>query len=156
MSPNSKSPIATYELPRHASAMSWSSKLGPSHFERSAIVYVRQSTANQVLSNRESAVRQHSLADLAVQFGWSPNRVEVIDEDQGHSGATSEGRDGFKRLLSEVGLDHVGIIFGIELSRLARSNKDWHQLIEHALSSERCSQIKMECTTRPTTTTACC
>jgi DNA invertase Pin-like site-specific DNA recombinase len=68
--------------------------------------------------------------DLAVQLGWSADRVEVVDEDQGRSGASVEGRDGFKRLLAEVSLDRVGVIIGIELSRLARSNKDWHQLIE--------------------------
>ena len=113
-----------------ASATGWSSKLQQHHFERTAIVYVRQSTAQQVLNHRESAARQYALVDLAVQLGWPSDRVEVIDEDQGRSGSTIEGRSGFKRLLAEVSLDHVGIILGIELSRLARSNKDWHQLIE--------------------------
>lgn len=111
-------------------ATTWSSKLQQRHFERAAIVYVRQSTAQQVLHHRESAARQYSLVDLAIQLGWSSDRVEVIDEDQGQSGASIEGRNGFKRLLTEVSLDHVGVILGIELSRLARSNKDWHQLIE--------------------------
>ncbi len=108
----------------------WSSKLRPRHYEGLAFVYVRQSTAHQVLHHRESANRQYSLVDLAIRLGWSADRIEVIDEDQGLSGATAEGRNGFQRLLAEVGLDHVGIILGIELSRLARSNKDWHQLIE--------------------------
>lgn len=120
----------TNELPPLGLATSWSSKLAERHFERSAIVYVRQSTTQQVLNHRESAARQYSLVDLAVRLGWPADQVDVIDEDQGHSGATIEGRDGFKRLLSEVSLDHVGIVMGIELSRLARSNKDWHQLIE--------------------------
>lgn len=111
-------------------ATTWSSKLRPRHFERTAIVYVRQSTAHQVLNHRESAARQYALVNLAVQLGWPPDRVEVIDEDQGQSGSSAEGRNGFKRLLAEVSLDHVGVILGIELSRLARSNKDWHQLIE--------------------------
>lgn len=109
----------------------WSSdKLRAHHLEGAAIVYVRQSTAQQVLEHRESSSRQYALADLAVQLGWSRDRVEVIDEDQGRSGATAEGRSGFQRLLAEVSLDHVGIVLGLELSRLARSNKDWHQLIE--------------------------
>jgi DNA invertase Pin-like site-specific DNA recombinase len=94
------------------------------------LVYVRQSTTQQVLDHRESTARQYALVDLALRLGWPPERIEVIDEDQGHSGSTAEGRHGFQRLLAEVGLDHVGIILGLELSRLARSNKDWHQLIE--------------------------
>jgi DNA invertase Pin-like site-specific DNA recombinase len=113
-----------------AATTTWSSKLQQHHFERTAIVYVRQSTAHQVLNHRESTARQYSLVDLAVQLGWRSDRVEVIDEDQGHSGSTIEGRNGFKRLLTEVSLDHVGVILGIELRRLARSNKDWHQRIE--------------------------
>lgn len=113
-----------------SAAGAWASKLGPQHYEGLAIVYVRQSTPHQVLNHRESAMRQYSLVDLAIRLGWSADRIEVIDEDQGQSGATAEGRSGFQRLLSEVSLDHVGIILGIELSRLARSNKDWHQLIE--------------------------
>jgi len=107
-----------------------STKLRSHHLERLAVVYVRQSTQQQVLDHQESKARQYALVDLAVALGWSGDRIEVIDEDQGHSGTTAEGRLGFQRLLAEVGLDHVGIILGIELSRLARSNKDWHQLIE--------------------------
>ncbi len=95
-----------------------------------ALVYVRQSTPQQVLDHRESTARQYALVDLAVELGWPADRIEIIDEDQGHSGSTAEDRSGFHRLLAEVGLDHVGIILGLELSRLARSNKDWHQLIE--------------------------
>ncbi len=107
-----------------------STKLQPYHLEGSALVYVRQSTPQQVLDHRESTARQYALVDLAVELGWSADRIEIIDEDQGHSGSTAEDRSGFHRLLAEVGLDHVGIILGLELSRLARSNKDWHQLIE--------------------------
>lgn len=113
-----------------SAASAWSSKLKPEHFERLAMVYVRQSTAHQVLHHRESAARQYSLVELAQRLGWPAERIEVIDEDQGHSGASAEGRSGFQRLLAEVSLNHVGLILGIELSRLARSNKDWHQLIE--------------------------
>ena len=106
------------------------SKVQACHLERRAIVYIRQSTPQQVIEHRESADRQYSLVHRAVTLGWAASQVEVIDEDQGLSGATAEGRLGFQRLLAEVGLDHVGIILGLEMSRLARSNKDWHQLLE--------------------------
>jgi hypothetical protein len=105
-------------------------KLQAYHLDRLAIVYVRQSSPQQVLDHKESTARQYALVDLAVELGWAPDRIEVIDEDQGHTASTDKGRYGFHRLLAEVGLDHVGIILGIELSRLARSNKDWAQLIE--------------------------
>jgi DNA invertase Pin-like site-specific DNA recombinase len=95
-----------------------------------AVVYVRQSTPQQVSDNTESTQRQYALARRAVELGWPADRVLVIDEDQGRSGATAEGRFGFQRLLAEVGLDHVGVILGLEMSRLARSCKDWHQLLE--------------------------
>jgi DNA invertase Pin-like site-specific DNA recombinase len=100
------------------------------HLDRLAIVPVRQSTPHQVAANRESADRQYALVHRAIELGWPPERILVIDEDQGKSGATAEGRLGFQRLLAEVGLDHVGLILGLEMSRLARSCKDWHQLIE--------------------------
>jgi DNA invertase Pin-like site-specific DNA recombinase len=107
-----------------------SPKVQPWHLDRWAIVYVRQSSVQQVLENRESTERQYALVDRAIDCGWPRDRVLVIDEDQGKSGSTSEGRLGFQRLLAEVGLDHVGLILGIEMSRLARSCKDWHQLLE--------------------------
>jgi|SRR5882724_6759220 len=100
------------------------------HSQRKAIVYVRQSTAQQVLEHRESTARQYALVQRATLLGWPRERVEVIDEDQGRSGQTAQGRLGFQYVLAEVGLDHVGIILGLEMSRLARSNKDWHQLLE--------------------------
>ena len=105
-------------------------KVRPRHLERVAIVYVRQSSPQQVLEHRESAALQYDLRRRAVALGWAEDRVVVIDEDQGRSGQTAEGRLGFQRLLAEVGLDHVGLILGIEMSRLARSCKDWHQLLE--------------------------
>lgn len=105
-------------------------KLQSHHLDRLAIVYVRQSSPQQVLDHKESAARQYALVDLAVELGWAADRIQVIDEDQGLTGSTAQGRHGFHRLLAEVGLDHVGLILGIELSRLARSNKDWAQLIE--------------------------
>lgn len=107
-----------------------SAKLQSHHLDRLAIVYVRQSSPQQVLDHKESTARQYALVDLAAELGWAPDRIEVIDEDQGHTASTAQGRHGFHRLLAEVGLDHVGIILGIELNRLARSNKDWAQLIE--------------------------
>jgi DNA invertase Pin-like site-specific DNA recombinase len=107
-----------------------SPKIRDWHRQRKAVVYIRQSTPQQVAEHRESADRQYALVQRAVGLGWSKDRVEVIDEDQGHSGRHVEGRLGFQHLLAEIGLDHVGIIFGLEMSRLARSNKDWHQLLE--------------------------
>ncbi|MGL4552423.1 MAG: recombinase family protein, partial [Gemmataceae bacterium] len=106
------------------------SKIRPWHLDRLAVVYVRQSTAHQVAGNRESAARQYALAGRAAELGWLADRVLVIDENQGRSGATAEGRLGFQRLLAEIGLDHVGMVLGLEMSRLARSCKDWHQLLE--------------------------
>jgi DNA invertase Pin-like site-specific DNA recombinase len=107
-----------------------SAKVKPGHLARKAIVYIRQSTAQQVLNNRESTARQYALDGRAVQLGWPADCVEIVDEDQGLSGRTAEGRAGFAYLLSEVALNHVGIILGLETSRLARSNKDWHQLLD--------------------------
>ena len=107
-----------------------SAKILPSHLERLAIVYVRQSTQKQVLENRESAARQYAFAERAVAFGWPRDRVLVIDEDLGKSGRTAEGRSGFQRLVTEVTLNHVGLVLGLEMSRLARSSKDWHAFFE--------------------------
>jgi DNA invertase Pin-like site-specific DNA recombinase len=94
------------------------------------MVYVRQSHPQQVIDHVESTARQYALVERAAAWGWSPDRVIVIDEDQGQSGQSIATRLGFQRLLAEVSLDHVGLILGLELSRLARSNKDWHQLLE--------------------------
>jgi DNA invertase Pin-like site-specific DNA recombinase len=105
-------------------------KIRPRHLDRLAIVYVRQSTQQQVISNRESADLQYQLRRRAIEYGWAEPRVLVIDDDQGMSGQSIEGRLGFQRLLAEVSLGHVGIVFGREMSRLARSCKDWHQLLE--------------------------
>jgi DNA invertase Pin-like site-specific DNA recombinase len=105
-------------------------KVRPGHLERWAAVYVRQSTVQQVLENRESTALQYGLRSRAVQWGWPPERVRVIDEDLGCSGASAEGRSGFQRLLVDVSLGQVGVVLGIEMSRLARSCKDWHQLLE--------------------------
>ena len=92
--------------------------------------YVRQSTTAQVHDHQESTRLQYGLAERAVTLGWAPSRVVVIDEDLGHSASGIDARPGFTRLVSEVGLDHVGIVLGIEMSRLARSGREWHQLLE--------------------------
>lgn len=122
--------LGTPVLPSTKPRLSGSTKLLDHHLRRTAIVYVRQSSPHQVLEHTESTERQYALAQRAVELGWSADRVEVIDEDQGRSGTTAVGRPGFQRLLAEIGLNHIGIILGTEMSRLARSNKDWHQLIE--------------------------
>jgi len=107
-----------------------SEKLQAHHLERLAVVYVRQSTLQQVLDHQESTRIQYGLVDRAQMLGWKPERVLTIDEDLGKSGSSAEGRLGFQRLVTEVGLNHVGLILGVEMSRLARCSKDWHQLLE--------------------------
>ena len=105
-------------------------KISSRHLERLAVVYVRQSTMQQVLDHQASTQLQYGLVHRAVALGWSEKRVVVIDDDLGQSGTSVEGRQGFQRLVAEVGLDHVGLVLGIDMSRLARSSKDWHQLLE--------------------------
>lgn len=105
-------------------------KIQRHHLERMAVVYVRQSTMQQVERHQESTRRQYGLVERAVDLGWSRSQVLLIDDDLGRSGTTAEGRPGFQRLVAEVGLDHVGIVLGIEISRLARSSRDWYQLLE--------------------------
>jgi DNA invertase Pin-like site-specific DNA recombinase len=116
--------------PRDSLPVSCSSKVKPGHLARNALVYIRQSTTQQVLNNRESTARQYALDQRAIQLGWPAEAVVIVDEDQGLSGQTAEGRSGFAYLLSQVALNRVGIILGLETSRLARSNKDWHQLLD--------------------------
>ena len=111
-------------------SLSSSSKIEPAHLDRLAIVYVRQSSPRQVLEHRESTARQYGFAEQAVAFGWPRDRIVTIDEDLGKSGRTTEGRNGFQHLISEVTLNHVGIVLGLEMSRLARSSKDWHAFFE--------------------------
>jgi DNA invertase Pin-like site-specific DNA recombinase len=122
---------STNDGPRAALAVrALPSKIGTQHHERLAVVYVRQSTYQQVVRHQESTRLQYGLHGYATNLGWPDDRILVIDDDLGKSGATAEGRPGFQRLVAEVGLNHVGIILGIEMSRLARSCKDWHQLLE--------------------------
>jgi DNA invertase Pin-like site-specific DNA recombinase len=106
------------------------SKVGARHLERLAVVYVRQSTRQQVLDHGESTRLQYGLVERAVGLGWPTSRVLVIDEDLGRSGASATGRVGFQRLVTEITMGHVGLVLGIEMSRLARSGKDWYQLLE--------------------------
>jgi DNA invertase Pin-like site-specific DNA recombinase len=107
-----------------------STKVKASHLERLAVVYVRQSTQQQVLEHGESTARQYALVDRAVALGWTRDRIDVIDEDLGQSGASIVSRNGFQRLLAEISNDAVGLVLGLEMSRLARSCKDWHALLE--------------------------
>jgi DNA invertase Pin-like site-specific DNA recombinase len=100
------------------------------HLVRKAYVYVRQSTPAQVQSNTESLERQYELAERAVALGWGAGEVVVVDSDLGRSGASTRGRDGFQQLVADVGLGKVGIVLGIEVSRLARRNADWYQLLD--------------------------
>ncbi len=107
-----------------------SGKVTAQHRDRLAVVYVRQSTLRQVTHHTESTKLQYALVERASMLGWAPSRVLVIDEDMGHSAGGGQDRPGFTRLVSEVGLGHVGVVLGIEMSRLARSGRDWHQLLE--------------------------
>jgi len=110
--------------------MSEHGKITEAHLRRRAVVYVRQSTIAQVERNVESAARQYALAERAVELGWPAGSVTVVDEDTGRSGSSAEGRVGFKELVAEVGLGHVGLVLALEVSRFARSSADWHQLLD--------------------------
>lgn len=105
-------------------------KIRLDHLERQAFVYVRQSTLAQVLHNTASTARQYDLEQRALDLGWPRTRVTVIDQDQAQSGTSSVGRDGFQFMVAQVGLGHVGAVFCLEASRLARAGSDWHRLIE--------------------------
>lgn len=105
-------------------------KLRPEHFDRQAFIYVRQSTLMQVRDNTASTARQYDLVQRALNLGWPREHITVIDQDQGHSGSSTIGRDGFQRLVSEVGLGHAGAVLSLEVSRLARSCSDWYRLLE--------------------------
>jgi DNA invertase Pin-like site-specific DNA recombinase len=110
-------------------------KIGADHLRRDAFLYVRQSSLRQVFENTESTKRQYALRDRAVALGWPIERVRVIDSDLGLSGAQAAGRDGFQHLVTEVAMGHAGIVLGLEVSRLARNNADWHRLLELAALS---------------------
>jgi DNA invertase Pin-like site-specific DNA recombinase len=105
-------------------------QISTAQHERLAYVYVRQSTLWQVSEHQESTERQYRLQERALELGWAPTAIEVIDEDQGRSGSSTTYRTGFQRLVSEVSLGQVGIVLMLEASRLARNSSDWHRLIE--------------------------
>jgi DNA invertase Pin-like site-specific DNA recombinase len=105
-------------------------KVQPGHLQRDAYLYVPQSTLRQVVENTESTQRQYALCQHAVALGWPLERTIVIDNDQGQTGASAAGREGFQRLVAEVGMGRVGIVLGLEVSRLARNCTDWHRLLE--------------------------
>src|SRR5579862_5824610 len=110
--------------------MTDTTKIKPTHIQRAAVVYVRQSTSSQVEQHRESTARQYALAERARQLGWTKEQVILIDEDLGLSGASAAKRAGFVRLTTEVALGRVGIVLGLEVSRLARNNADWYRLLD--------------------------
>lgn len=105
-------------------------KVHSRHLKRQAYLYVRQSSLRQVLENTESTERQYALKQRALALGWMQEQIIVIDTDLGQSGATSEDREGFQRLVTDVGMGRAGIVMGLEVSRLARNNADWHRLLE--------------------------
>jgi len=110
--------------------MTESLKVQPHHLERGAYLYIRQSSMRQVIENVESTKRQYALRGRAIALGWRDDQIIVIDEDQGESGASAAWRQGFQRLVTDVGMGQAGIVMGLEVSRLARNNADWHRLLE--------------------------
>src|SRR4051794_31107960 len=110
--------------------MNQTGKITAQHLDRQAVVYVRQSTAGQVEHHRESTDRQYALAQCAERLGWPSARIVVIDEDLGLTGASAGHRSGFARLTAEVAMGRVGLVLGLEVSRLARNNADWYRLLD--------------------------
>jgi DNA invertase Pin-like site-specific DNA recombinase len=110
--------------------MNESRKVQSHHLERDAYLYIRQSSMKQVIENVESTKRQYALRTRATALGWADDRIIVIDSDQGESGASAAWREGFRQLVTDVGLGRAGIVMGLEVSRLARNNADWHRLLE--------------------------
>src|SRR5919198_943758 len=111
-------------------------KVTADHLRRDAYLYVRQSTLRQVMENTTSTDRQYGLRQRALALGWPATQIVVIDDDLGRSGASADGREGFQRLVADVGLGKAGIVLGLEVSRLARNNADWHRLLEICALSE--------------------
>src|SRR5438067_3230577 len=116
-----RSPMLTRPVPQ---------KIRPDHLDRLAVIYVRQSTLFQVRENTGSTIRQYDLVKRAADLGWTQASIQVVDQDQGQSGSSAVGRDGFQWLVAEVGLGHVGAVLSLEVSRLARSCSDWYRLLE--------------------------
>ena len=135
--------------------MSTSNKIRATHLERMAIIYVRQSTPAQVRDNPESRARQYALVEEAAQLGWPASKIEVIDADLGISGRSAERRSGFREVVSRVCLGEVGAIFGLEVSRLARSNADFARLLELARLTDTLRWSANTSTGRPSTAIGC-
>jgi hypothetical protein len=113
-------------------------KIADHHRNRQACIYLRQSTPGQVRFNQESTERQYQLGTKASGLGWSPDRIRILDRDLGQSGKDITNRDDFKTLVNDVAMGTVGAVFAIEVSRLARSNQQWHRLLElHSNSRDR-------------------
>jgi DNA invertase Pin-like site-specific DNA recombinase len=110
--------------------MSISELVTTQHLSRKAIIYIRQSTPHQALTNQESLDLQYALRQRALGLGWLDQDIEIIDADLGLTAAAANHREGFKELVAQVTLGQVGIIFGYEVSRLARSNSDWYPLLD--------------------------
>jgi DNA invertase Pin-like site-specific DNA recombinase len=110
--------------------MNTSELVHPNHVQRQAVVYVRQSTPHQALTNQESLQMQYGLGERAVELGWIPDDVRVVDSDVGRSGSTAKGRRGFQQLVAEVTLGKVGIVLAYDATRLARNCSDWYQLLD--------------------------
>lgn len=105
-------------------------KVTPRHLKRAALLYVRQSTMRQVFEKTESTKRQYALRDRAVALGWPRDEIVVVDGDLGHTATAAGDREGFERVVTEVGMGRVGMVLGLEVSRLARNSSDWHRLLE--------------------------
>ncbi len=109
-------------------------KLTPRHLERKAVIYIRQSSPKQVRDHLDSQLTQRALVDRAQSLGWHADRIEVFDGDLGQSATGGQEREDFKALAAEVALGHVGVVFGWQVSRLARNNAEWYQIIYHPQS----------------------
>jgi hypothetical protein len=130
---NHNPPLCSHGNPNpcfRSNPMNESLKVQPHHLQRSAYLYIRQSSMRQVMENVESTKRQYALRNRAAALGWRDDQIIVIDNDQGESDASAAWREGFQRLVTDVGMGHAGIVMGLEVSRLARNNADWHRLLE--------------------------
>jgi len=132
------------------------SKIKPSHTQRAAYIYVRQSTPGQVEHNRESTARQYALADRACQLGWPKEQVMIIDEDLGLSGSSTDKRSLFARLTSEVTLAHVGIVLGLEVLAWPETMRIGIVCWNSVASPTRSSATTMVCTILRCSTIDCC
>lgn len=107
-----------------------STKITKQHYNKPAYIYIRQSTLAQVRHHQESTERQYALKEKALNLGWQETAIRILDRDLGQSGTQTAGREDFRTLVAEVSMGNVGAVFALEVSRLARSNLDWHRLLE--------------------------